>query len=125
MARNIAPKLEVIRFYSAEDVIVTSGSSFLSLSSNRTYFSLGSEIEDAFPNSDTSYSTDRYYKFNYNTTSPGFSFVSGGSPVKIREISDTLDYWAWYDNGWFTENKLKNDYLGLDGKYKWRIDNSN
>ena len=126
MEKMPALELGVIPFNAEDDIIVTSGSNYHGLSSGRTYFSLGSQMEEAFPESNTTFSTNGFYKFNYNTEVPGFHSLST-SPSKIDLIDPNYDYYAWYDSGnWFTQDKTKEYYYNESkNKYIWTTDNTN
>ncbi len=122
MKKMNSPKLEVIQF-NTEDVIVTSGVGYKSLSPGRTYFSLGEEMIEALSD-DERFSDGKFYKFYYVANSSGITPINYSS-YKIGAISEIDDYYAWYDVGnWFTEDKRKNDYL-VDNTYKWIRKNTN
>lgn len=123
MKKMNSPKLEVIQF-NTEDVIVTSGGGYKSLSSGRTYFSLGEEMIEAFSD-DERFSDGKYYKFYYDTISSGIKLVSTSS-YRIGAISEIDDYYAWYDLGnWFTEDKRKDAYFVSNDTYNWIRRNTN
>lgn len=123
MKKMNSPKLEVIQF-NTEDVIVTSGVGYKSLSPGRTYFSLGSEMDEAFPNQEM-YRRNSFYKFYLDANSSEISY-STRAPFKINDIDPIDDYYAWYDLGkWFTEDKRKDAYFVSNDTYNWIRRNTN
>ena len=121
MKKMNSPELEVIHF-NTEDVIVTSGVGYKSLSPGRSYFTLGYEMDEAFPDAEV-FSKKNFYKLYYDIDSSALKFSTTYDP--ITNIDENNDYYAWYDVGnWFTEDKRKNDYL-VDNTYKWIRNNTN
>ena len=64
MKKMNSPELEVIHF-NTEDVIVTSGVGYKSLSPGRSYFTLGYEMDEAFPDAEV-FSKKNFYKLYYD-----------------------------------------------------------
>lgn len=123
MKKMNSPKLEVIQF-NTEDVIVTS-SKYSSLNPFLTYFTWGKEINEFLKNSDRA--NKRYNLFSYDSTSGTFNLSQSdlGNEASLMK-RDSFDYpYAWYDDGWFTQNLLRDDYKIGDGVYRWRYDNTN
>ena len=113
MVKMIAPKLEIIRF-NADDVIVTSSTAMVeSLKPETSYFALGSEIIQFDPNEDIS--SSRFYTFKYNPTLNQIQYTSR-TAYRENEIKNSQDFYylyAWYNNGWVTENQYKDYYFNL------------
>ena len=113
MKKINSPKLEIIHF-NTEDVIVTSSTTmFESLKPETPYFALGSEINQFDSNEDKN--AYRFYTFKYNPTLNQILYTSSTaySEKDVKQSSNFYYLYAWYNNGWVTENQYKDYYLNL------------
>ena len=109
MKKMNSPKLEIIQF-NTEDVIVTSGfSNIHSLDSGIPYFALGTEMKEARPDEEIKNKDDYFYKFSYDSQSNTYDYTNN-NPYKLSTLDTFAGYYAWYNNGWKTENQYYTYY---------------
>ena len=109
MEKMSAPKLEVIHF-NTEDIIVTSSPSNVhGLDSRQPYFALASEMSEAMPDAEISSNDKWFYRFKYDSASDTYPYFDN-NPHKLSELNDDSGYYAWYKNGWKTENQYYTFY---------------
>ncbi len=116
MENMSAPKLEVLRFSTAEDVIVTSGTAETSFTfrANTPYFTSKKELQDA------GITISGNYKFIWYTPahdSNDFVYSEDNRVTNLANINPQAFY-TWYNNTWHTENKTASCYL-IDDFYSW------
>lgn len=117
MENMSAPKLEVLRFSTAEDVIVTSGTAETSFTfrAGTTYFTRKQELKDAEIITSSTYP---YFWFMPVQDSNDFVYSERSCSNNIGNIDENAFY-TWYNNSaWHTENKTKSDYY-IDDSYRW------
>lgn len=117
MLNMSAPKLEVLRFYTAEDVIVTSGTADTSFTfrAKTPYFTNKNELQDAGITSNGNY---KFFWFTPEHDSNDFVYSEKKQSNNIANIDENAFY-AWYNNSaWHTENKTSSLYK-IDGSYIW------
>ena len=117
MENMSAPKLEVLRFSTAEDVIVTSGTADTSFtfSAGTPYFTRKKELQDAGITSSGSY---KFFWFMPEHDSNDFDYSDRRGSLNTINIYPNAFY-TWYNNSaWHTENKTASYYI-IDGSYIW------
>ena len=103
MEKIFALVLHVIHF-NTEDIIVTSSlSNIHGLDSGQQYFALGTEMSEARPDDEIKNNDKYFYKFQYDALSDKYSY--NNNYFRLSEINSDAGYYAWYNNGWKTENQ--------------------
>ena len=109
MEKRFALNLQVIHF-NTEDIIVTSSlSNTHSLDSGRTYFALASEMSEARPDAEIQSNDKWFYIFRYDSASDTYPYFDTNTH-RLSELNYNSGYYAWYHNGWKTENQYYTFY---------------